>query len=284
MTLLIGSKKEFERIKRHHEAFAANKWDMHVMEPALRVCMILNRFSRNLIIMYASSACERIFHIDPDHIVGKPVLLFIRADDLASFVEQMDMIKASPAVAYMRFWFQSPKLRQEVPCEVMLFGAVDGIVAAMQRCRPFVRKRFIESRDHYHTLTKAAAPAYKNKDRSQNSSLTLGSSASSSSSASSTASVLPMSKISRIRILDLERNSCGNSSGDDDDNSSNSGSRKIIEDGVNLVEGFDLKVYNVQDYVEEQDSDDDSGDNNDDCGFDSASKPDSRQEFDMGMN
>ncbi|KAG0302950.1 hypothetical protein BGZ98_007104 [Dissophora globulifera] len=309
MTQLVGSKKEeFERIKRHHEAFVANRWDIHVMEPELRVCMILNRFSRNLIVMYASSACERIFHIDPDHIVGKPVLLFIRADDIASFVEQIDMVKTSTAIMHMRFWFQSPRLRQEIPCEAMLFGAADGIVAVMRQCRSFVRRRFIGSRDHYQTQAAAAALAYINRNSSQGSSWTSVGSAS-PSSVSPAASFLSMSRISRIQILDLDRNSDGNNNTDDSDNnnSSSSSSNKnsgahntqsmtrplavptddplLVNDGVDLLEGlgFSLKVYNVQDYVEEQDGDDDSDDDIDDYRADSGSS-NTCQELDIDMD
>ncbi|KAF9352630.1 hypothetical protein BGX26_009587 [Mortierella sp. AD094] len=86
MTRVVGSKKqEFERLKRHQEAYAASYWNQ--LEPEARVCLILNRFTRNLIVMYASSACEKVFHVDPDDIAGKPLLLFIRADDFAQFVE-----------------------------------------------------------------------------------------------------------------------------------------------------------------------------------------------------
>ncbi|KAG0293275.1 hypothetical protein BGZ98_002249 [Dissophora globulifera] len=318
MARLVGSRKEeFERIKRHHEAFAANRWDTHVIEPEPRVCMILNRFSRSLTVMYASSACERIFHIDPDHIVGKPILLFIRADDLASFVEQMDMIKATTAITYIRFWFQSPKLRQEIPCEAMLFGAADGIVAVMRRCRPFIRKRYIESKDHYRT---PADTANINKNRSQGSSWTSASTASPSSVSTAASSFsmspqllhqdrqhivtvdenkttspprnLPMSKISRLQILDLDQNSNNNI-----DNTSNiSGphntrsktqpltvSMDDLKDELDLPEGFGVKVYNIQDYVEEQD-DDDSGNDIDDYRADSGSRSNTRQEFDMDMD
>ncbi|KAG0318305.1 hypothetical protein BGZ99_005750 [Dissophora globulifera] len=305
MTQLVGSKKEeFERIKRHHKEFTSNRWDTHGLEPEPRVCMILNRFSRNFIIMYASSACERIFHIDPDHIVGKPILLFIRADDLASFVEQMDMIKASTAIMHMRFRFQSPRLRQEIPCEAMMFGSADGIGVVMRRCRPFIRRRFIESRHHYQRPAAAAASAYNNKNRSQSSSWTSASSAS-PSSVSSTASLLSMSRISRIRILDLDRNSDGNSSSDNNDTNNNSGSeggsarntrRKtrplavskddplLIKDGVDLPEGYSVKVYNVEDYVEEQGSDEDSSDDNDGYGTDSDSRSKTRQDLDIDVD
>ncbi|KAG0311110.1 hypothetical protein BGZ99_010369 [Dissophora globulifera] len=307
--LVRSRKKEFERIKRHHEAFATNTWDTHVMEPELRVCMILNRFSRNSIIMYASSACERVFHIDPDHIVGKPILLFIRADDLASFVEQMDTIKVSTAVSYMRFWFQSPKLRQEIPCEVMLFGAADGIVAVMRRCRPFVRKRFIVSGDHYQKNI------YKN--RSQGVSLSSASSASSPSLYSVTSAVsflsispllpqherqhimddsnkvssppgdVPMSRISRIQILDLDQNSNNNSNGNESRGAHDMRSKTrllvvpkddplLVKDGLDLPDGFGVKMYNVQDYVEEQDDDDESSDDIDDYEDDVGSRSNTR--------
>ncbi|KAG0033894.1 hypothetical protein BGZ81_006915 [Podila clonocystis] len=144
MTSLVGSRQEeFARIKRHHQAFGTNTWNPNGLEPEPRACMILNRFSRSLGIMYASPSCHIIFGVEPDQIVGKPFLLFIRADDLASFVEQVDLAKASNIVTHMRFWFQSPKHRQEIPCEAMLFGAADGMIAILRRCKPFFRKQLI---------------------------------------------------------------------------------------------------------------------------------------------
>ncbi|KAG0236344.1 hypothetical protein BGX31_003995, partial [Mortierella sp. GBA43] len=120
---------EFERMRRHHEAFAENAWNHQALEPEARVCLIINRFTRNLIIMYASSACEKVFHVDPDEITGKPVLLYIRSDDMGPFVEQVDLIKSTAAVSQIRFWFQSPNWPQEIPCEGIIIGTTDGIVA-----------------------------------------------------------------------------------------------------------------------------------------------------------
>ncbi|KAF9100885.1 hypothetical protein BGX29_006164 [Mortierella sp. GBA35] len=144
MTSIVGSRsKEFERIKRHHKAFGANTWNPNTLDPEPRACMILNRFSRNLGIMYASPSCQMIFKIDPDKAIGKPLLVFLRADDLAGFVEQAELAKSSNVVTHMRFWFQSPNCRQEIPCEAMLFGAADGLVAVLRRCRPFMRRQAI---------------------------------------------------------------------------------------------------------------------------------------------
>lgn len=144
MTSIVGSRhKEFERIKRHHKAFGANTWNASTLDPEPRACMILNRFSRNLGIMYASPSCQMIFKIDPDKATGKPLLVFLRADDLAGFVEQAELAKSSNVVTHMRFWFQSPNCREEIPCEAMMFGAADGLVAVLRRCRPFMRRQAI---------------------------------------------------------------------------------------------------------------------------------------------
>ncbi|KAF9296826.1 hypothetical protein BGZ88_011784 [Linnemannia elongata] len=150
MTRLAGSRKEeFERIRRHHEAFSSEAWNHGELAPEERACMILNRFSRNLGVMYASPSCEFILQVDPEEIVGKPLLLFIRADDLAAFVEQADIAKSSTVMTHMRFWFQSPNCPHEIPIEAMLFGCADGMVAILRRSRPFTRKRLIGSTEHF---------------------------------------------------------------------------------------------------------------------------------------
>ncbi|KAF9343695.1 hypothetical protein BGX26_005345 [Mortierella sp. AD094] len=144
MASLVGSiKEEFERISRHHKAFDANSWNPAGLDLEVRACLLLNRFTRNLSVMYASPSCELIFNIDPDDLLGKPLLLFIRADDLASFVEQGDLAKSSPAVRHLRFWFQSPNYHQEIPCEAMLYGASDAMIMILRKCLPFRRRRFL---------------------------------------------------------------------------------------------------------------------------------------------
>lgn len=94
--------------------------------------------------MYASPSIEPLLNVDPEKILGKPFLLYIRADDLSTFVEQVDTAKSSNVITHMRFWFQSPNLAEEIPCEAMIFGSSDGIVAVLRRCKPFMRKRLIQ--------------------------------------------------------------------------------------------------------------------------------------------
>ncbi|KAG0201237.1 hypothetical protein BGX28_005886 [Mortierella sp. GBA30] len=162
--------EEFERIRRHHDAFRSNNtWDPNGLQPEPRVCMILNRFSRTLGVLYASPSCELILHIDVEEIVSKPILLFIRADDLASFVEQVDIAKATNAITHMRFWFQSPNYSQEIPCEAILVSTPDGMLLVMRRCRPFVRRRLIGSMALYDSLYSSAPTSVASSLASQDS-------------------------------------------------------------------------------------------------------------------
>ncbi|KAF9957795.1 hypothetical protein BGZ72_001370, partial [Mortierella alpina] len=140
---------ETARLIRHRNAFRASSWNPNGLDPEPRICMILNRFTRNLTVMYASPSCEAILHIDADHIIGKPFLVFIRSDDLGSFVEQVDMAKGLNVITHIRLWFQSPNWPQEIPCEAILFGSSDGLVVVMRRCRPFMRRRWIESMEQF---------------------------------------------------------------------------------------------------------------------------------------
>ncbi|KAG0236555.1 hypothetical protein BGW42_003210 [Actinomortierella wolfii] len=156
--------KEFERIQRHQEAFDKHShfWRTDNLDPEPRACMILNRFTRSLIIMYASPSSRELFSIDHEALIGKPLLLYIRADDLTSFVVQMDIAKSTTAVAHMRFWFQSPNCPQEIPCEAMMFGAADGMIMIIRRCRPFIRKPLIKSTDNPPTAASASYSSYTN--------------------------------------------------------------------------------------------------------------------------
>ncbi|KAF9955990.1 hypothetical protein BGZ70_010061 [Mortierella alpina] len=173
MTRIVQSKQEeFARIRRHHTAFKAvprNGWNTQELEPEFRVCMILNRYSRALGVLYASPSCEQVLLIDSEAIVGKPFLLFIRADDLGSFVDQVQVAKSSTAITHMRFWFQSPNWVQEIPCEATLFSAADGLIVIMRRCRPFVRRRLIGGVDLYErkSATPMSQPSSVESDSAQ---------------------------------------------------------------------------------------------------------------------
>ncbi|KAI7823385.1 hypothetical protein BC939DRAFT_493125 [Gamsiella multidivaricata] len=258
MTRIVGSRKEeFERIKRHQRAFDANSWNHQGLDPEPRACMILNRFSRSLLIMYASPACELIFHLDPEQIVGKPILLFIRADDLGSFVEQVDMVKSSSAITHMRFWFQSPNWPQEIPCEAMLFGAVDGMVAVLRRCKPFIRKRMVGSAEQYSSSQGSSWSSIS----SQSYLTTPATSASPSppsvhagghvSQPAAPVQNLPMSRLNRIRIVDLASEKI-RPLADIPKNDP-----MLLSETSAMPKGFGIREYRMDQYEEDDDDDND---------------------------
>ncbi|KAG0237545.1 hypothetical protein BGX31_003572 [Mortierella sp. GBA43] len=252
--------QEFERMRRHHEAFAANSWDQQAMEPEARVCLILNRFTRNLVVMYASSACDKVFHVDPDDITGKPMLLYIRADDLGPFVEQVNIIKASTAITQLRFWFQSPNWSQEIPCEAIVFGSADGIVAVVRRCRPFVRKHLIDYNEQFEASDRGSSSFSSDWRRSY------GSSPGSSCSASpisprygSGSRFKPLSHqeisraaLDRIRIIDFEDNPRSLANLPDDDPS-------LVHESIAAAEVPAFKEVILQEYREDDDDSPDDG-------------------------
>ncbi|KAF9168996.1 hypothetical protein BGX21_010893 [Mortierella sp. AD011] len=143
MASLMGSEKEeLERISRNHKNVSST-WNPAKLDMELRACLFLNRFTRNLCVMYASPSCEMVLDLDPDDLLGKPLLLYIRADDLASFVAQADLAKSTATVRHLRFWFQSPSCPQEIPLEAIFLGAADALVVVFRKCLPFRRKQFI---------------------------------------------------------------------------------------------------------------------------------------------
>ncbi|KAF9959407.1 hypothetical protein BGZ70_008861 [Mortierella alpina] len=181
-------KEEIARLMRHRNAFRANSWNPNGLDPEPRICMILNRFTRDLTVMYASPSCEPILHIDADHIIGKPFLVFIRADDLGSFVEQVDMAKGLNVITHIRLWFQSPNWPQEIPCEAILFGSSDGLVVVMRRCRPFLRRRWIESLERFDRLHHGQASSWESRNSSMSSDATTARTTTSTSSSSASSS------------------------------------------------------------------------------------------------
>ncbi|KAF9102327.1 hypothetical protein BGX27_011044 [Mortierella sp. AM989] len=244
MARTLGSKKkEFDLMKRYHQAFADNRWKKP--EAEVRVCLLLNRFTRNLIIMYASTLSDTVLHVDPDELTGKPFLLYIRADDLAPFVEQMDVVKGTTAIVSSRFWFQSPNCRREIPCEAIFIGLADGISAIIRRCKPFIRKHCIESSERYQTShdTTLSPSGYSRSYESVQSRESFTSPVSSRSTPPSndecgfaiwnSARNAPRHGLNQIKILELDDNP-------EDDN-----------EIASVVPGF--KELILQDYIENDD-------------------------------
>ncbi|KAG0004022.1 hypothetical protein BGZ80_001712 [Entomortierella chlamydospora] len=256
--------REFARMKRHHNAFKANNtWDATSLEPEARVCLLLNRYTRSLIVMYASAVCDKVLHIDPDKIIGKSILLFIRSDDLGLFVEQLDIVKRESSIINMRLCFQSPNLLNEVPCEAVFVGARDAVIAVIRRYKPFVRKYYLGSREQYESSTKHAKQYSRLTSPPSSSSIMVSSMSSRDSAWNSSA--VKKSTLNRIKIYELgddNKKARPLSSLPDDDPC-------LVRDSSSLSQHPVLKevIFRSDDEDEDEDEDDydvDDGDVDDD--------------------
>ncbi|KAG0006223.1 hypothetical protein BGZ79_006917 [Entomortierella chlamydospora] len=55
--------------RRYNEALAAIQWRAQLLEPEVRVCLLLNQFTQSLNVMYAFSVCK-VPYVDPGSIKG----------------------------------------------------------------------------------------------------------------------------------------------------------------------------------------------------------------------
>lgn len=86
-----------------------HKYNEH--EP--RAALFLNRFTRTLTIMYATSGLEDIIGIPASNIRGRSFYHCIAENCLQDAVKCLENAKSNDSLAYLRFWFRDP--RQDDP-------------------------------------------------------------------------------------------------------------------------------------------------------------------------
>jgi len=81
------------------------KSDLH--EP--RAALFLNRFTRTLTIMYATSGLEDVIGIPADTMRGRSFYYCIAENCLQDAVKCLETAKGNDSIAYLRFWFRDPR-------------------------------------------------------------------------------------------------------------------------------------------------------------------------------
>jgi PAS domain S-box-containing protein len=76
-----------------------------------RAALILNRFTKNLTILYATHALEELVGMRPDSAVGVSLLSCVQAECLDGVLHAIDLAKTNDSVAYMRFAWKGPNAR-----------------------------------------------------------------------------------------------------------------------------------------------------------------------------
>lgn len=75
-----------------------------------RAALFLNRFTRTLTVMYATSGIEEIIGISSEEMKGRSFYYCIQANCLNSAVQCLESAKGNDSIAYLRFFFRDPRI------------------------------------------------------------------------------------------------------------------------------------------------------------------------------
>lgn len=78
-----------------------------------RAALFLNRFTRTLTIMYATSGIEQIIGIPSEEMIGRSFYFCIGEECMRDAVDVLERAKGNDSIAYLRFFFRDP--RQDDP-------------------------------------------------------------------------------------------------------------------------------------------------------------------------
>ncbi|KAK7743108.1 hypothetical protein SLS53_004193 [Cytospora paraplurivora] len=82
---------------------------MPPVEREPRAALILNRFTRNLTIMFATNAVASVLGLSPDRVKNKSFYRCIQERCLPDAVKCLESAKANDSIAYLRFWSRDPR-------------------------------------------------------------------------------------------------------------------------------------------------------------------------------
>ncbi|ROW16821.1 hypothetical protein VPNG_01711 [Cytospora leucostoma] len=85
------------------------KFKMPPVEREPRAALILNRFTRNLTIMFATNAVASVLGLSPDRVKNKSFYRCIQERCLPDAVKCLESAKANDSIAYLRFWSRDPR-------------------------------------------------------------------------------------------------------------------------------------------------------------------------------
>lgn len=80
-----------------------------------RAALFLNRFTRTLTIMYATSALEEVIGIPASVMRGRSFYYCIAENCLQDSINCLENAKGNDSIAYLRFWFRDPRADDPTP-------------------------------------------------------------------------------------------------------------------------------------------------------------------------
>ena len=97
----------------HLSAKFAQPSKMQQHEP--RAALFLNRFTRTLSIMYATSGLQDIIGIPAEEMRGRSFYYCIAENCLPDAIKCLENAKGNDSIAYLRFWFRDPRVDDAPP-------------------------------------------------------------------------------------------------------------------------------------------------------------------------
>lgn len=85
------------------------KFRMPPVEREPRAALILNRFTRNLSILFSTNAVASVLGLRPDQVQDKSFYRCIQENCLADAMRCLESAKANDSIAYLRFWSRDPR-------------------------------------------------------------------------------------------------------------------------------------------------------------------------------
>lgn len=80
-----------------------------------RAALFLNRFTRTLTVMYATSGLQDVIGIPAEVMRGRSFYYCIAENCLQDAVKCLENAKGNDSIAYLRFWFRDPRLDDQPP-------------------------------------------------------------------------------------------------------------------------------------------------------------------------
>ncbi|KAK4548383.1 hypothetical protein LTR36_010254 [Oleoguttula mirabilis] len=80
-----------------------------------RAALFLNRFTRTLSIMYATSGLEEVIGIPAETMRGRSFYYCIAENCLQDAIKCLENAKGNDSIAYLRFWFRDPRIDDHPP-------------------------------------------------------------------------------------------------------------------------------------------------------------------------
>lgn len=92
----------------------SSKFSMAPPERELRAALIINRFTRSLSIMFATTSIAEVLGLEPGQLENKSFYECIQDNCLDDAMECIEAAKANDSIAYLRFWSRDARREDEL--------------------------------------------------------------------------------------------------------------------------------------------------------------------------